>query len=196
MRYVKNVFYGFLIWLAMPIIVHVPTFLLRGVLFPALCQWFPGVFVNYSPVTEPEQYAVMSTVLSTLVGVLAIFIFSYITVRYDNERMEYMIKVTEGMYRRLEGVNLYYPRYIRSDVAVAIIVPLPLIVASIFVPEQIHEYVDPIFEYLFAFGRSITDELGYIFGTLLICSSVLLTRLASGYISLGAWQSIWLSETN
>ena len=196
MRYVKNVFYAFIIWLTMPTVMHVPTFLLRGVAFPALCQWFPTTFINYSPVSEPQKYEALSAILTLLVGIASIFIFSYVTVRYDNERMEYMIRKTEGMYRRGEGAELYFPRYLRADVVVSIIVPLPLIVASIFVPEHIIDFIDPIFEYMFAFGRSFTDLLGYVGGTLLISLTMLVTRLISGYVSLGAWQSIWLSETN
>lgn len=196
MRYIKNIFYALLIWLCMPLIVNIPSFLVSGVLFPALCQWFPHTFTYYSPVTEPNEYALMTAILELLIATLAIVIFSYLTVRYDNERMEYMITKTEGMYTRREGASLYYPRYVRSDVIVSFVIPIPFVVGMLFVPEEIPEIISPVLDYLFGFVSIFTDHLGYLFGTVTVCLLVLITRLASGYVSLGAWQGIWLSETN
>ncbi len=194
MRYARNVLFAMFMWLLMPMLVNLPRFVINGTLFPALCEWFPEVFTNYSPITQPDEYFILTATLDITVATLAVLVFSYIAVRYDNERMEYMISRTEGMYSLKEGCALYYPRYIYADLAVSIIVPIPLLVASAFVPAHIHDLVDPIFDYLFAFGRIYTELFGYVLGGIVMSVSIFATRLLSGLKSLGAWQGIWLSE--
>jgi len=196
MRYVKNVYYAALGWLVMPLVAGVCSFFVTSVIFPALCQWFPHVFINYSPVLEPDKYEILSAALRIISATAAIVIYSYALVRFDNERMEYIIRKTEGMYTPGEGAVLYYPRYFYQDLAVALIIPAPLSVASFFVPEHITDYIDPVFDYLFYFGRMFTDSVGIILGILLMSSAILLTRLIAGLKSLRAWQGIWLSDTN
>ena len=194
MRLAKNLFFAIILWLLMPLAVNIPQFLIRGTLFPALCEWFPEVFEYYSPVTQSAEYAALTATLDIIIASLAVFLFSYITVRYDNERMEYMIRRTDGLYSFAEGARLYFPRYIKSDIAVAVAVPTPFVVASALVPEHIHELADPIFDYLFSFGRMYTDHLGYILGGLILSLAILLTRLLSAMKSIKAWQGLWLSE--
>ena len=196
MRYVKNIFYAALGWLIMPLVAGASSFLVVSVIFPALCKWFPDIFINYSPVTQHDAYAVMTAILSIISATCAIAFYSYILVRFDNERMEFMIKRTDGMYTSGEGAALYYPRYIFQDLAVAIIIPVPLPIASVFVPTHIADYIDPVFNYLFSFGRMYTDYLGVPFGILTACAVVFITRILAAPKSLRAWQGIWLSETN
>jgi hypothetical protein len=193
-RYGKNIFFALLLWLLMPLVIYFPRFVIDGVLFRALCEWFPSVFVNYSPVSEPEAYAVLSAILDIAVASAAILIISYISVRYDNERMEYMISKTEGLYSLKDGSKLYFPRYFLADVAVSLAVVLPFVIASAFVPEHVHKFVDPVFDYLFSFVRIYTSHLGIALGAFVLCLSLLVGRTLSGLRSLKAWQGIWLSE--
>lgn len=193
-RYAKNVVFAIALWLLLPLVVHFPRFLIQGTVFPALCEWFPTVFVNYSPVLEPEAYAVLSAVLDILVGAATVMIFTYVTVRYDNERMEYMISKTDGFYTFSEGASVYYKRYAPSDFAVAILTPLPFVIADFYVPPHIHDYVDPVFDYLFSFVRLFTSHLGAIAGGAVLVLTVFLLRLLAGVKSIRAWQGIWLSE--
>lgn len=192
--YAKNIIFAIALWLILPLVVHFPRFLIQGTVFPALCEWFPDVFVNYSPVLEPDSYAVLSAVLDILVASATLMIFTYITVRYDNERMEYMISETDGFYTFSEGAALYYKRYALSDLAVALAVPLPFIIAAHFVPTHIHDYVDPVFNYLFSFGKLFTSHLGEILGGAALVLTIFLLRLLAGMKSIRVWQGIWLSE--
>jgi hypothetical protein len=193
-RYGKNIFFALLLWLLMPLVIYFPRFVIDGVLFRALCEWFPSVFVNYSPVSEPEAYAVLSAALDILIGSVSIIIFSYISVRYDNERMEYMISKTDGLYSLKDGSKLYFRRYILSDVLVSLAVVIPFTVAAALVPEHVHKFVDPVFDYLFSFVRIYTSHLGIALGAFVLCLSMLVGRTLSGLKSLKAWQGIWLSE--
>ena len=196
MRCIKNIFYAALGWLIMPLVAGAAVFLVSSVIFPALCEWFPDSFVNYSPVSEPYEHAVQSGVLSVIAATLAIAAYSYLLVRFDNERMEYMIEKTEGMYSLGEGFAIYCPRYLAVDFVVAAVIPIPLAVASAVVPEHIVDFIDPVLDYLFSFGRMYTDYIGIVPGVSVMIFVIFITRILAGLQSLRAWQGIWLSETN
>ena len=192
--YAKNTVFAFALWLVLPLVMYFPRFLIEGTLFPALCEWFPSVFENYSPVLDGEAYAIQAAVLDVSIGTLTLLIYSYVLVRYDNERMEFMISKTEGFYTLREGAALYYPRYARRDALISVCVPISFIIASAFVPEHIYDFVDPIFDYIFSFSRLFTDHLGFFIGAVITSLSVFVTRMLAGLKSVRAWQGIWLSE--
>ena len=195
MRYFKNILWAAFAWLFSGIIIHIPSFFISGVLHPALCEWFPSVFVDYSPVSQSEQYAVLSSVLTLLNSSATVFIISYFCVRLDNERMEYMIARTEGFYTLGEGMSLYFGRYLKCDLAVALTVPIPLAVADVFIPAGIPEPFATLVADIFSFTRGYTELLGTAPAIIVMCISVLAFRLLSGVLSLRAWQAAWLSET-
>ena len=53
--YAKNTVFAFALWLVLPLVMYFPRFLIEGTLFPALCEWFPSVFENYSPVLNDPK---------------------------------------------------------------------------------------------------------------------------------------------
>ena len=194
MRYLRNVFYAELLWLVATFIMNVPEFLVGDVLYPALGDWFPTVFTEINPVTSPDEYAKLELTLNIIVAILTVFIISYFTVRFDNERMEYMIRRTEGMYLVFEGAALYYPRYFLADLIVALVAPLPLLVGSLLLPETIPELFKYVVNFAFDFTHAFTDALGYIFGYVTMVLSIFVSRLVFGISSLSAWRGVWLSE--
>ena len=192
--FAKNTVFAFALWLVLPLVMYFPRFLIEGTLFPALCEWFPEVFENYSPVLDESAYAVQSAVIDISIAAVTVLIYSYILVRYDNERMEFMISKTEGLYTLREGARLYYPRYALCDAVISASVPTVFIVASIFVPTHIVDFIDPFFEYIFSFGRLFTSHLDFVLGALLAVLVVFVSRILAGLKSIRAWQGIWLSE--
>lgn len=195
MRYLRNILWGFVAWLLTGTVIHIPTFFISGVLHPALCEWFPEVFTDYSPVTQPDEYAVYSAVMSIVLSTVTVFIISYLCVRLDNERMEYVISRTEGLYTLREGMALYYPRYVGADLAVAVTCPIPLAVISLYLPEKIPAILQSTVDYFFSFTQGYVNIFGALGAVLVISATILLCRLLSGMLSLRAWQGVWLSET-
>ena len=194
MRYFKNILWAAAAWLLSGAALHIPSFFISGVIHPALCEWFPALFVEYSPVSRPEQYAVMSATLSIINSTLAIFIISYFCVRLDNERMEYMISRTEGLYTFRDGAALYFPRYWKADLAVALTAPLPLVALNLFIPERLPAPLDSLVGDLLSFTRGYTDILGTVGAVFVMCLTLLVCRLVSGALSIRTWQAAWLSD--
>ena len=198
MKNVKSVLLSCGLFLLLPIVFHIPEFALSGVLYPALKEWFPSVFLSYNPITEPEQYEIAASVLYLLVAALSLFMIAYFQIRFDNSRMEYMISKTEGMYTFREGISLYYPRYLVSDAVASAVAPLPLFIAEPFIPqywpETIPTFVIKPVEYIFSFITPCIDILGFIAAYLFIASVLFASRALGGALSIRAWRGIWLSD--
>lgn len=194
MRYLRNVFYAFLLWLAATFIMSIPSFAIGGVIYPSLKEWFPTVFKDINPIIDPEGYERLNSILDLLSATATVFIISYFTVRFDNERMEYMIRRTEGMYLVKEGCAIYYPRYTLQDLFVALVLPLPLILVSFYLPDQLPDFLTVPLRFVFGFTHSFTDLFGYFLGYIYSASSVFVSRLLFGLSSLSSWRGVWLSD--
>ena len=194
MRILKNVLYMMLLWLFASFLMIIPRFIIGGVLYPSLEEWFPRVFVEINPIKNPVEFARHELIMNMVFALFVILMISYLCVRFDNERMEYMIRRTEGMYLLPEGAAVYYPRYVAADLTVALAVPLPQLIGSLFLPERIPDFLAPIVDFVFDFTYVFTDTLGYVLGYLVIVLAIFLSRLCFGITSLSSWRGVWLSE--
>ncbi len=194
MRILKNVFYTSLFWLFATLLMNIPAFIIGGVVYPALEEWFPSIFPEINPVIDPIAYAQREMTMNLIFAIATVFIISYLCVRFDNERMEYMIRRTEGMYFVSEGAAIYYPRYLLSDLIVAITVSLPQLIGSLFLPDEIPEFIVPLIKFVFGFTYVFTDSAGYILGYIVMVASIFVSRLVFGITSLSSWRGVWLSE--
>ncbi len=197
MRYLKAIGLGFTVW-----VVSFPVFLLvsfsvNSLIYPALTEWFPRVFSIPNFVKDREGYEALYNLLGFISGVITVLTASYLSVRFDNERMEYMVAETEGMYSFREGMSLYYPRYRSADIAASFIIPLPLLLTDLFIiplldflPYGVKELID----FLFLSTRAFTDYGGIIFGYILAVLIFLAARMLSGLRSIDAYRAFWLSD--
>ena len=127
MKNIKSIAFGFGIWLVSFPIFLLLSFFIGSILYPAFLEWFPDLVPKYNFVTERENYELLHTVLEFISAIITVFISSHLAVRFDNDRMERMITLTEGLYTLKDGAKIYYPAYIKCDVMAAVLIPLPLL---------------------------------------------------------------------
>ena len=197
MKYLRAVSIGFLIWCLAFLILGAVSFVINSLIYPAFLQWFPRIVPEYNFVNERENYERFYLALSVISVVISIFILSYASIRLDNERMEYMITKTEGKYTLGEGISIYFPRYLRSDIAASLVIPLPLMVTDIFVlpfldflPEGLLSLIYMPFEPT----RIICEAFGLVFGYLFMAVLFFVSRMLSGIRALDIWRVLWLSD--
>ncbi len=197
MKYVRACFLGLGVWaISFPLFMAI-SFAVNSLLYPALLEWFPGFLPQYNFVNERESYERFFAFLDLLSGILAIFVSSYITIRLDNERMEYMITKTQGMYTIKEGASIYFSEYVRADLAAALAIPLPLLLVDVFIFPQLAFLPDgvlSIIEMLFSPTRAFTDFLGIILSYFVMAAMMFFARCLSAYRAIDVWRVIWLSD--
>ena len=134
MKYLKAFALGLCIWCFSFMLFGLIDFAVKALIYPALVEWFPRLVPEYNFVNEREDYDRLYATMSVISSLILICVASHVTMRLDNERMEYMITETEGLYTISEGAGIYYSRYIRADIIASLLIPLPLMILDALLP--------------------------------------------------------------
>ncbi len=197
MRYLKTIGFSLFVWCFSFVLFSAVCFVIINLIYPALLSEFPGLLPDYNFVNEREKYEQLRRILEAISAAVAAAILSYVSVRYDNERFEYMITETEGMYTMKAGISIYYSRYLLSDVVVSVIIPI-LVVAfesgviplMDFLPESVIEVL-----YLpFSLSSAFISLVGDIWAVILLTVLIFITRLLAGFRAIDRFRVVWLSD--
>ena len=173
-------------------------FAVNSLIYPALLEWFPKLIPEYNFVNEREDYDRLAAALTLICGVIYIFVSSHISLRLDNERMEYMISSTDGLYTISEGARIYYSRYLYADIFAALLIPLPMLLLDIFaMPQLIGLLPDGVISLMsmpFEPTRAFSAFLGIVPAYVFMSVCFLVSRLASGLRCIDVWRAVWLSD--
>ena len=151
----------------------------------------PAAFPAYHPITNKEEYLLLTQRLSVFAAIPAIFLVAFFAEPFANERFEYIIKKTDGMYFIRDGARIYFRRYIIADALSALLIPSLAVVAVTFIPRL--KETEPVFA-LFNMCDSAASELGPILAVLLISAIFLFSILVGGLRALAVWRGRWLSS--
>ena len=184
-------------WCFSAVIFFVVAFAVENLLYPALISEFPGFLPDYSFVNEREKYEQLHRILKMISAVIAAIFISYLSVRYDNERFEYMITKTEGMYTLREGIALWYPRYVRYDLLVSVIIPLLAVILEsrvipllTFLPESAKDLL-----YLpLSLSSAFLALFGEVWSIVILFLVIYASRLLAGLRALDRFRVVWLSD--
>ncbi len=197
MRIFKSLCFSELIWFCSFFGFFFISFSVNSLIYPAFLEWFPNIVPEYNFVTEREEYLALYITLILISGIVTVICAGYISVRFDNERMEHMITKTEGMYTLSEGAAIYYPRYFKDDVIISLILPLPLLLADLFLMPMLSFLPDGVISLLgnlFLPTRAFTDAMPAILAYTVMAVAFLLSRVLSGLRAIDAFRGIWLSD--
>ena len=164
-----------------------------GGIYPALAKAFPSVFPTYNQVLEKEAYQSLMEVVALYSGMLTVFIVEYFAGAVANERFEYMIRKTDGMYLIKEGVRLYYPRYLLPDLASVFLTVSLFQGATLLVPAELRDNI--IFSF-FRLSSVYATRLGLILGILAQGAVYFTATLLSGLRAINKWRGKWLSASS
>ena len=197
MKNLKTIGFSLFVWCFSAVIFFVVAFAVENLLYPALISEFPGFLPDYSFVNEREKYEQLHRILKMISAVIAAIFISYLSVRYDNERFEYMITKTEGMYTLRDGIALWYPRYVRSDLLVAVIIPLLAVILEsrvipllTFLPESAKDLL-----YLpLSLSSAFVALFGEVWSIVILFLVIYASRLLAGLRALDRFRVVWLSD--
>lgn len=198
MRYIKASTFALGLWAIGFALLPIFEFFMN-VCYQTLAEWLPGAFPVYNYVTEHENYLKLESELLLMVSTAALAVMSYLSVRFDNERYEYMITRTDGMYTIKDGASIYYERYFKSDIVTSFIVPLPLTIIVYFLPLISGALPETVYEFLLVPLRPtllFVNVLGDLIGYFVMVVIAAVARQASGIAAISAFRASWLSDVN
>ncbi len=197
-------FFRYLIlFLFSPLLLRIVYPLTDGV-HELLAELLPALFHSFNRVTEKDAYEAQRTVIWLAAGIITLLTVCTVSMIFDNDRNEYMIKQTDGFYTLREGFGIYASRFLRTDIAISLTVPLILALPS-FIPRDLAKLLDTetshigsrLEELLSGFFMSttvFTDALGGVFGVALILALSVLFRIAAVWLGIERWRGLWLSD--
>jgi hypothetical protein len=174
---------------------YITTFVTRyipPVIYDYLCFHFPSVFVSYSPISQPEEYAVLEKWLAVASVAMSIFIVGYIAIRLDNKRFEYFIRKTEGFYRLPEALGIWAREFLLCDIIVAVLLPLVYAIPPYFIPERAMALGANI---PFWAADMLIEHMGVVECAITLSMLSLLVRLLIIPHTLTVWRANWLTAS-
>ena len=168
--------------------------------YASLSDTVPTVFPSYNPITQKAELTSLEATLSLISATVTVFILTFITVKYDNERFSFMISETDGFYTLREGGKIYLQSYLYADLVSSVCVPLPfLLMTQISFPEDSVKSVkvfENILETILSTTSAFVDKLGFFGGALAAIAVSILSRFPAGYSGLKRWRGMWLSDVD
>ncbi len=181
----------FLLFLAGYITTFVTKYI-PPIIYDYLCFHFPSVFVSYSPISQPEEYAVVEKWLAVASVAMGIFIVGYIALRVDNKRFEYIIRKTEGFYRLPYGIKLWLREFLLPDIIVTLLLPLLFAIPPYFIPERAMDLGANI---PFWAADMLMEHMGMLECALTLSLTSLISRIVVIPHTLLVWRANWLTAS-
>ena len=152
----------------------------------------PRVFPIYNPIYDPDSYAKLEKIFNVISIFLAIFLINFIALKLDNKKYERVVSLTDGQYTLRDGLELYFREFWLSDIITALILPVSIVAATYFIPDNVLGY----------FGLSAIAWLGYnmrlMYGfvptVVIVALFSSVSRLLSIPLCVRSWRAAWLSD--
>lgn len=155
-----------------------------------LAEVMPSVVETVNPIHTPAEYELYLKGVATVGALVALFIMNYVSLRLDNEKFEYIITKTDGQYRLVDGVKLYFGEFFKSDAIASTVAVGVLVMGAYFIPEKL---LDKGLLFVFKLGVSLIDFYGPVGAVVIAVLFSFITRIISVPLCVRTWRALWLS---
>ena len=155
-----------------------------------LAEVMPSVVETVNPIHTPDEYELYLKGVATVGALIALFIMNYVSLRLDNEKFEYIITKTDGQYRLVDGVKLYFGEFFKSDAIASTVAVGVLVMGAYFIPEKL---LDKGLLFVFKLGVSLIEFYGPVGAVVIAVLFSFITRIISVPLCVRTWRALWLS---
>ena len=182
-----------LVWMLIGILMTVGVyFVLSKIYSDVLFRYIPKLFPLYNPVLEKELYLGHVFRMNLVSLSVSVFLSVYLSLRYDNERDEYLIGRTDGFCTVNEVIPSYRSRFLISDTVACVISAAALSVPFAFIPEKFLNR-DSFFPMLLRTYHQLNQSLGTAALGLVKLLALLLSHIAAVPLAMKRWRAKWLT---
>ena len=180
------------LWMLLGLIIGAFIGTLISQIYELLFEYFPDTFPLYNPVFEKEKYDRFTLTMAFISLSLTLALTVYICQRFNNDRFEFMIAKTEGLYKIREVLRTYVDKFAASDVAESIIVALLFTVPIYFIPKGFFTKSTFIVDLLLPL-RTVIDGVGITGAVLDAILALLLSHALTLPLILKFYRAKWLT---
>ncbi len=180
------------LWLVIGLFIGMIISTLIDNAYELLHKWMPRTFPIYNAIHDPASYKGFLIKKNTFSSALTLFISVYLSLRYDNERDEHIISMTEGLFEIPEIKEAYLRAFALSDAVAALVCGALIALPVIFIPLQLLEAPGMVSS-LFVGLHTLHSALGTVRLMTVYPLSVLILHIPALPLAMAYWRAKWLS---
>lgn len=191
MKHLKNTAHLFL-WMLIGSLIGIVISTFFSELYRFLGEFMPSVFPSYDIKSGDAFFDSLYTSLWFVSLSATVFVSVYLSLRYDNERFEYIITKTDGIYRMPAFLPAYVKMYAMHDISASLLSGLIFTVPFFFVPMQFIKN-ESLLANLAEPYKLMGECFGYILSPIVMILMIMLCYVASTPLSLKYYRARWFS---
>lgn len=180
------------LWMLMGLAFGAVFFSLAHQVYEILYKWMPDTFPLYGAVTQKEQYRALNLTLSIIAMLANLFLVTYLSARFNNDRFEFIISKTDGFYKIPDILRTYVYNFGISDLISSIICGAIFSIPVYFIPERFFSAGNVIVE-LLSLSRTLAVELGAPLASILTILGLILSHATTLPLALKFYRAKWLT---
>lgn len=161
-------------------------------IYELLFEYFPEVFPLYNPVFDSLKYERFTLIMAFITASLTLASAVYLCQRFNNDRFEFIITKTDGLYKIRSILKTYVSIFAVSDLISSVICATVLTVPIYFIPKGFFTKSTFVVDLLTPF-RTIVDGIGVAAAAAAVCAIVLLSHVITLPLVLKFYRAKWLT---
>ena len=179
-------------WMMLGVIIGVFIDTLTHQIYELLYKHFPDTVHLYNPVLEKDGYSRFSLVMSFITVSLTILLSVYICQRFNNDRFEFIIAKTDGLYKIRAILKTYISNYWISDVISSVFTALTFTVPIYFIPRGFFT-TSTFFVDMLTPLRALVDGVGILTAALYCAAAFAVSHAITLPLILKFYRAKWLT---
>ena len=180
------------LWMLLGIIISPIVSGALSALYETLHLWLPDVFLKFDVVLEKEMFLAHQSRINVFSVAVTLFLTVYFSLRYNNERDEFIISVTDGLFSVKDVIPAYAKRFLLSDIVSTVIVSNLLAIPITFIPHQFLN-TDGTISLLLTQYRLCMECFGEVGMLIFYTLSLLILHVPALPLALKSYRSKWLA---
>ena len=191
MKHIKKT-YTFFLWMLLGIIITLTVGTAVSELYRLLGKFLPNAFPSYDILSDDEFFDTLYTSLWFISLMISMFITVYISLKHNNDRFEFIIDTTEGIYKIPDILKTYVDIFAKSDIVSCVIVGAIYTIPMIFIPEQFMNKSSALAALALPY-KNMSECFGVILGPTVFIISLCAFHIAAVPLALKYYRAKWLS---
>lgn len=181
-----------LLWMLLGLIIGVFLDTLCHGIYDLLYEYMPHLFPLYNPILNKAEYERFALAMAIISVSLTLMITVYICQRFNNDRFEFIITKTDGLYKIPGILKTYIDNFVTSDIISSVFTALVFTVPIHFIPRGFFTKSTFIVDLLLPL-RTVVEGLGIAGAALYTAVAIVISHAITLPLVLKFYRAKWLT---